>query len=175
MKTKKTLATLLILIIISSGCKKQTFAQITQHKGNIEQHTYGELLTNNTNPKDSIKQTFLNNTNEKQSPVKITASKLFYNQYTNHKDIKIAYKNISKKDIQAMKIEWYCENSFNEPAHGKFFYIQGKSSENITRLLKAGAARSQLWEDFSTDANTIIKVRAYYVLFTDGTTWTLNP
>lgn len=156
-----------------SGCKKKTPKNIALEKPKFEQHTSQDLTIKNKNKKDSIKELFANNKNEYKSPIKILSSRLLPNQYSNHKDIKITYKNVTKKDIKAIKLEWYCENSFNQPAHGKFFYIQGKSTENVTELLRAGSSQSQVWEDFSTDANKIIKARAFYVMFTDNTTWEL--
>lgn len=174
MKTKILL--LLTLTILNLGCKKPSSSQIAQKENKVRDYEKpAELLLYSKNPNDSIKQTFLNSKNEKDSPIKIISSRISTNEYTTHKDIKIVYKNIGKKNIKAIKMEWYCENSFDEPSHGKFFFIQGKSTANITKLLKAGTIKTQVWEDFSTDANTIIKTRAYFVMFTDGTTWQLTP
>lgn len=170
---KKTLLVLFNSIIMFSGCKKKITKNIAPEKPKFEQPIIQDLTTKNQNKKDSIKALFINNKNDQHSPIKIVSSKLLPNQYSNHKDIKIIYKNVTKKDIKAIKLEWYCENSFNEPAHGKFFYIQGKSTENVTELLRAGSSQFQIWEDFSTDANKIIKARAFYVMFTDNTTWEL--
>jgi hypothetical protein len=168
------------LIIIASGCEKKIAKGIptkTIPAKNIALHQidHEDSITRTQKIRDSIKKNFLNNKNENNSPIKILSSKILPNQYSNHKDIRITYKNTTKKNIKAIKLEWYCENSFEEPAHGRFFYIQGKSSEVITKLITAGKSQSQIWEDFSTDANKIVKVRAYYVMFTDGTTWELKP
>lgn len=171
---KKTLLLLFTLTIIASACQKKTSKNIAFTKLPIPQTTFEDSITKTKKLRDSIKQTFLNNKKELHSPVKIVSARLLPNQYSDHKDIRITYKNTTKKNIQAIKLEWYCENSFYEPAHGKFFYIQGKSTGIITKLVKSGTSHSQLWEDFSTDANKIIKARAYYVMFTDGTIWQLN-
>lgn len=168
---KKTLLVLFNLMIIL-GCKKKTSNSIIPKKPELEQTNFKNLPAKNK--KDSIKQLFTNNKNELHSPVKIVSYKLLPNQYSNHKDIQIVYKNATRKDIEAIKFEWYCENSFKEPAHGKYFYIQGKSREDVSELLKAGRIETRIWEDFSTDANKIIKARAYFVIFADGTTWELK-
>lgn len=128
----------------------------------------------NENNTSSIKDDFLKTKNSKNSPVKIVSSSLSRTQYSDHKDIKIVFKNSSKKDIQAIKLEWYCENSFDKPASSRYFYGKGRSTGEIVHLLKPGKIESKIWEDFSTDANRIIKVRAYYVVFTDGTKWELK-
>ncbi|MEN2486918.1 hypothetical protein AAYQ05_03875 [Flavobacterium sp. B11] len=108
------------------------------------------------------------------SPIKITKATLLNNDYSQHKDISITFKNLGKKNIKAIKFEWFCINSFDEPANGKYFYGEGRFTENSTYLLKANQSRTEFWEDFSTDANKIIKIRAYYIVFTDGTKWKLN-
>lgn len=156
-----------------SGCTKPKKKSIAAYKP-----VYSEVNHTNENhdyeKRKSIKNDFLNNKNAKNSPVKIIAAQLSQTQYSNHKDIKLVFKNSEKKDIQAVKFEWYCENSFDEPANSRFFYGEGRSTGEITYLLKAGTTRSKIWEDFSTDANRVIKARAYYVVFTDGTKWQLK-
>lgn len=121
-----------------------------------------------------IKKDFLDNKDEENSPVKIIAAKLSKSSYSDHKDIKLIFKNTGKKDIKAIKLEWYCENSFDEPANSRFFYGQGKSTAKVAYLLKSGDTKTKIWEDFSTDANKVIKARASYVVFTDGTKWELK-
>lgn len=54
-------------------------------------------LKNELSPSDSIKQSFLNMKGCKESPIKIISSKLLKNQYSDHKDIELTYKNVSKK------------------------------------------------------------------------------
>ncbi|MET3029055.1 hypothetical protein ABXT06_20430 [Flavobacterium sp. UW10123] len=107
------------------------------------------------------------------SCIKIIKAKLVKNHYSNHKDIEITYKNLGKKNIKAIKFEWFCLNSFNEPAHGRHFYGEGRFRENSTELIKSNETKTQYWEDFSTDANEIIKTRAYYIVYQDGTIWEL--
>jgi len=167
---KKTLL-LIHLIVIILSCDNKTSKDISPEPSLLK-NEYQE--SNAKNKTDSIKKSFTGNKNDLNSPVKIIASKLLPNKYSDHKDIKITYKNTTKKNIKAIKLEWYCENSFNEPAHGKFFYIQGLSREKVSKLLKAGTTQSQTWEDFSTDANKVIKVRVYYIIYSDGTTWELK-
>lgn len=81
---------------------------------------------------------------------------------------------MSKKSIKAIRFEWYCENAFDKPASGKNFFIKGQSKGYTNIFLKSNEKRYQVWEDFSTDANTIISARAYLVVFSDGTKWNLK-
>lgn len=169
---KKYSIILFTLFLIIYGYSKIK-SKNTEHKTPryIEVNHQPEQLENKP---VSLKDDFLNNKKANTSPVKIIESKLSRSQYSDHKDIKIVFKNSGKKDIQAIKFEWYCENSFDEPANGRYFYGEGKSTGEITYLLKAGQTRTKVWEDFSTDANEIIKARAYYIVFTDGTKWKLK-
>lgn len=170
---KKSFIIILNLIFIFSACQNKKQITNLVYTPTYKEIKNEDISAKNKNTRDSIKENFLNK-NDSNNPIKIISSQLFKNEYSNHKDIKIVYKNSTKKNIKAIKLEWYCENSFNEPAHGKFFYIQGKSTEDISELLKAGHISSRIWEDFSTDAYKILKARAYYVAFTDGTTWELK-
>ncbi len=167
------LFTFIIAFSIMS-CNKNTGLKKTETHNKLAYNEVKPVELVKENSPQSIKENFLNNEKAKNSPIKIISSQLFKNPYSNHKDIKIVFKNASKKDIQALKLEWYCENSFNEPANGKFFYEKGKSTGNIAQKIRVGSTKTFFLEDFSTDANVIIKARAYYVIFSDGSKWNLH-
>ena len=122
----------------------------------------------------SIKNSTANKSHLEKSPIKIIKATLLNNNYSHHKDIKVIYKNSSKKAIKAIKFEWFCINAFEEPASGNYFYGEGKFKGKTTDLIKPGEIKTEIWEDFSTDADKIIKIRAYYVVFNNGTKWQLN-
>jgi hypothetical protein len=169
---KKKLLLFSIAIFISCTEKKKAEHLDIQPEGHeiIPQEEQNENLSMS----DSIKKSFLDTLNTKESPVKIISAKLHKTQYSDHQDIELIYKNVSSKDIKAIRFEWYCENAFDKPASGKNFFIQGKSDGYTATLLKSKQTRSQVWEDFSTDANTIISARTYFVVFSDGTKWELK-
>ncbi|MET0944692.1 MAG: hypothetical protein ABWY22_04755, partial [Flavobacterium sp.] len=121
--------TLFLVIVLATSCitknKKDQFSM--KKKINSYQVTKQVDIQNDlSSPSDSIKQSFLNTIDCKESPIKIISSKLLKNQYSDHKDIELTYMNVSKKKIGAIRFEWYCENAFNKPASGKFFFIKGK-------------------------------------------------
>lgn len=161
-----------IILTISGGCTKinkkapQNETQITPQPEIIIVEKIKDSL--------NLKEKFLDTTNTKNSPVRILSSKLLKNAYSDHKDIELIYKNVSKKDIKAIKFEWYCENAFDKPASGRSFFIKGEYTGKATFLLKKQKTASKVWEDFSTDAHTIIAVRAYEAIFTNGTKWKLR-
>lgn len=157
-----------VIIISCNKTNKKEFSDHTQTNPKTEQNYSNKLSFN-----DSIKQVLLDTTNTHNSPIRIISSKIFNDPYSDHKNIKITYKNVTKKDIKGIKFEWYCLNSFEKPASGKSFFVKGKSTGIVTDYLKKGKTKSKIWEDFSTDALTIPSVRAYEVIFNDGTTWKL--
>ncbi|MBF4467305.1 hypothetical protein [Flavobacterium sp. LC2016-12] len=172
MKTKA----LFLVILIATSCINKNRIDHFSMKKELNSHQVNTQIDfqSDLSPSDSIKQEFLNTQNNIGSPIKIISSKLLKNQYSDHKDIKLVYKNVSKKKIGAIRFEWYCENAFNKPASGKFFFIKGKSEGTTHLAINSRQTRSQIWESFSTDAKTIISARAYFVAFSDGTTWKLH-
>lgn len=168
MKTK--ILTLIILILVSCTNQNKTSNLAIHNKASYKQIEPQNILT----PSDSLKKSFTETLNTDESPVQIISSKLSDTQYSDHKDIKLTYKNVSKKSIKAIKFEWYCENALEKPASGRFFFVKGKSEGYSDILLKPKETRSQIWEDFSTDANKIIKARVHFVMFSNGTNWELK-
>lgn len=168
---KKIILTFIIPILISCTNKKSNAT-----KPILQDNTNGKI-TEEKNEKeiiDSVKHNFLDTQKTKNSPVKIISAKLLKNQYSDHKDIQLTYKNTTRKNIKAIKFEWYCENVFDKPASGQFFFVKGISRGHTDILLEPRKTTSKTWEDFSTDAHAIIAARAYLVVFTDGTQWELK-
>jgi len=168
---KKIILAFIILILISCTNKKsnkpEPIIQENNSSKNTEENKEEKII-------DSVKHNFLDTQKNKNSPVKIISATLLNNQYSDHKDIKLTYKNITRKNIKAIKFEWYCENAFDKPASGQFFFVKGITRGHTDILLKSRRVESKIWEDFSTDAYTIIAARAYYVVFADGTKWELK-
>lgn len=169
-KISKVWTITLLILFAAISCNRANIKESATHKQtfSLAEEKIQEPIS------DTLKQNFLNTTNIQNSPVKIISSKLLKNQYSEHKDIELIYKNVSKKKITAIRFEWYCENAFNKPANGKFFFVKGKAEGYTNKALKTKESRSEIWEDFSTDAKTIISARAYFVSFSDGTNWKLN-
>lgn len=168
---KKIIVTFIVIILLSCTNKKSNkttpIIQDDNHIKNTTEINEKEII-------DSVKHNFLNTQKSKNSPVKIISFKLLKNQYSDHKDIQLTYKNTTRKNIKAIKLEWYCENVFDKPASGQFFFVKGISRGHTDIILKSQKTTSKIWEDFSTDAHTIIAARAYFVVYTDGTQWELK-
>lgn len=161
--------------ILLFGCTQ------SQQKKNLAfekiQANIPRTISQNTKEETDSLSTNKNNTNSdnnNQSTITIVKSSLSKNLYSDHKDIKITFKNSGKKTIKAIKLEWHCINSFDEPANGRNFYGEGTFEGKSTSLLKPGQVQIKTWEDFSTDASKITKVRANCIVFTDGTKWEIQ-
>lgn len=87
------------------------------------------------------------------------------------KTIRISYQNISSKTIEAIKLRWYCEDAFGEPAllynDREFTIGDGRNNDQ----LKPGTSGTIEWEGMSVDLHKVISAWAYEVAFSDGTTW----
>jgi len=168
----KNLKKMRTAIILFFSCKI-LFFKCSKPEQTTKQNIENVSVTKNKRAA-SAQMNASNNKKIEISPIKIKEARLLKNQYSDHKDIKITFKNLGKKDIKAIKFEWFCVNSFEKPASGRFFFAEGRFTENITYLIKSGRSKTEIWEDFSTDANKIIKIRAYYIVYTDGTKWGLD-
>lgn len=166
---KKTLLLIFSSLILFLKCDHQKQEKKAPVK--LENHSKeNESKTDTHSTEKSISKT----TNSADYPIKIVKATLIDNSYSHHKDIKIIYKNSSRKTIKAIKLKWFCINAFEEPASGNYFYGEGNFNGNITCLIKPGETKSKIWEDFSTDADKIIKVIVYYIVYNDGSKWELN-
>lgn len=161
-----------IILTISGGCTK--INKKTQQHEIQKTPRAATIIAEKIRDSLNLKEQFLDTTNIKTSPVKILSAKLLKNAYSDHKDIELIYKNVSNEDIKSIKFEWYCENAFDKPASGRNFYIKGKTTGNSTIYLKKQQTQTKIWEDFSTDANTIISARPYEILYSNGSKWILE-
>ncbi len=163
---------LLIITILFFNCNKNKHASSNYTK-NKKQH----LVENNNILKDSshfYKKDSTTENKKENIDIKIIKATIRESSYSDHKDIEIVFKNTGKKTIKAIKFEWSCVNSFDEPANGKYFYAEGNYKEKSAILLKPGQTQTEYWEDFSTDADKVTKIKATYIVYTDCTKWKLH-
>ena len=92
-------------------------------------------------------------------------------EYSNYKSVKISYKNVTDKDIKAIRFKWYGLNAFDEPADCGNSSNEGFGSGYMDDGLKAGKTTSGTWSISSRDGDRIIKAWPYEVVFKDGTKW----
>lgn len=165
---KNIMIILFSTVLLFFNCGKPTESKSKKYQSDLQSPSVKTL--NLKSNKSTATKTCISQT----SPIKITEATLSKNLYSDHKDIRVTFKNTGKKSIKAIKFEWFCKNSFDEPANGRYFYGEGRFIQKSTHLLKHKQTKSEFWEDFSTDADKIIEIRAYYIVFADGTKWILN-
>ena len=114
---KKVILLICICGVIFS-CKTETEKSIEETDKLIQELKLKEEAEQRTKEilEKSSKEFYTDTTGMSGCPVIVYKSKLVEKEYSNYKDIKLYYKNISKKDISAIRFEWYGENAFNEPA-----------------------------------------------------------
>lgn len=168
---KKILFLILGIILLFLSChqpKKEKTVSIKSEKIIKENKSKSNIADNLLVTENTSK-----NKKQEVAPIQIIKTILLKNDYSHHKDIKIVYKNSSKKAIKAIKMDWFCINAFEKPANGHYFYGEGNFKGDVTNLIKPGETKSEIWEDFSTDADKIIRINVNYVVYNDGTKWEL--
>ncbi|MFH6988587.1 hypothetical protein ACHRVW_12670 [Flavobacterium collinsii] len=157
---------ILILSLVSFQKKSGAFPGVNYRSVKPIEVKSSELLGDTTKRKYLDKCIWVN------APVKIISSTLMNNEYSSFKDIRLTFKNVTKKNIQAIKFQWYTENALGEPSNLKSsFYLRGESCGLYTDLLKTKKISTVVFEEFSSDAKRIISAQAYEVVFSDGTKW----
>lgn len=121
------------------------------------------------------KNRLLDTTGISKSPILILKSQIVEIDYSNKKNIRLIYKNVSNKKITAIRFEWYGENAFNEPAEMGSYTSPGEGGGFTEQLLAPGKTNDSEWDIYSKDAKKVITARAYEVAFSDGTSWKLHP
>lgn len=107
------------------------------------------------------------------APVIITSFKSVKQEYSNYRNVRASWKNISGKTIAGLRFRWYGVNAFNEPAEF------GISSDGIGQgfsdsPLGSGKSDSGEWSVLSKDLKKLVIFYPYEVAFDDGSKWTLN-
>ena len=163
---------LVILMVLFYSCNKKNSSKENSSKKNdlkqlkfISRNPFLDRYKNGSMKVDTT------STSAEELPVEIIKAEIHKNEYSDHKNIHVIFKNSSTKSIKAIKFEWFCLNSFDKPASTHYFFIKGKFKEKHTALIQPGKTEEVIWEDFSTDANSISFIRAYLVVYVDGSKW----
>lgn len=109
-----------------------------------------------------------------KSPIKVTSSSLVKKEYSNYKDIRLTYKNVSNKPVSGIRFEWYGENAFGEPADMGSSFNSGEGRGFTDETLRPGKSTYGEWSILSRDAKKILYARPYEVVYSDGTKWKLR-
>jgi hypothetical protein len=173
MNTYKLLFGLFITSIVYSCNNKN--ANSTKSTDNVQEFIDSMNIARRADSavKQTIKNIYIDTAGSYQSPVKIIKAWFTKREYSSYKDVAVTYKNTSGKKIEALRINWYGENAFNEPAD-MMSAVDGVSGGYSDEPLKAGQTRTSEWNVMSRDGKKILRAWVTEVVFSDGTKWELR-
>jgi hypothetical protein len=165
-KNNKYIYTVCISLVFLIGCKTPEEKEKEQHvKDSITSIVLERLAKNRI-------ENLFNNKELKNAPVQVVYCKFVPRDYSEDKNVEIGYKNISKKNIIAVKFSWYGENIYGEPAH--MLTGNGYAGGSSELLIKPQEEATVTWNTFSRDGKKILGSRPEEVVFEDGTKWILS-
>lgn len=164
---KRKIETIKLEQAIRSGLNKDSITDIINSTNRIE-YIVNDIET-------LYKNNLLDTAGVYKAPVKVIAARLVQREYSNYKDIRLTYKNVSNKTITAIRFSWYGLNSFNEPADmGSTLIRAGFGGGFTDGRLMPGKSNSGTWEILSKDGKKVVLAWPYEVAFEDGTKWKLE-
>ncbi len=108
------------------------------------------------------------------APVKIVSAKLVEREYSSYKDMRLSYKNVSDKKIDAIRFRWYGLNAFGEPADMGTSLSRGFGGGFTDDPLSPGRSDYGEWGILSRDGKKVVLAWPTEVVFTDGTKWEIG-
>lgn len=169
--------TIFISLLFLVGCsrQKETKVEITKQSKEDSIQLLADKVADSAvmamEIENDYKGSFKDEKLTKESPIEILSAEFIKRSYSNYKDVRIKYKNVSDKKIEAIRFEWYGENAFGEPAD--MGSRDGKGQGFTDDPINPGKLDSGVWSVLSSDGKKVIGARAYEVMFTDGTKWNL--
>lgn len=130
--------------------------------------------------KDLSKRIYFDDTlGIENAPVKVLSANPVEQDYSNYKNIRLKFKNVSGKNISGIKFRWYGLNVFGDPADMGMGSASSEFGKGIGAgftddLLKAGSSKSSTFGISSSDLKKVIKAWPFEVAFEDGTKWVLK-
>lgn len=121
-----------------------------------------------------IRDALLDTTGISAAPVRVLSARLVTQEYSNYKDIRLTWKNVSTKKIAAVRFKWYGTNAFGEPADMGTSLYEGFGSGFSDDPLSPGRTDSGEWSIMSRDGKKVVAAWPYEVAFEDGTKWELR-
>lgn len=105
------------------------------------------------------------------APVKILNAKIVKREYSDYRNIRVSYKNISGKIISAIRFSWYGETAFGEPAEMGNVAADGIGGGFTETELSPNEDNTSEWDILSRNAKKVVKVWITEVAYKDGTKW----
>lgn len=167
---KKNIYIVLIFIAFSCNQNSQSSHSNNDSIGGMSETEWKAHWMDSVRKKTNQEIAFSDTPKTQDVPVKIISARPVKQEYSSYKDVSLTYKNVSGKNIEAIKFSWYGMNAFGEPAD---MGIEDGLGRGFTdSKLRVGKTTTSEWSVLSKDLKKITKAWAYEVVFEDGTKWT---
>lgn len=123
--------------------------------------------------KDMVRNVYIDTAGLSEAPVKVLSFKFITEEYSSYKSVRLSWKNISKKRINAIRFKWYGLNAFNEPADmGTGF--SGLGGGYTDDPLSPGQSDAGTYSSITRDGKKLVLAWPYEVVFADGAKWKIG-
>lgn len=166
----KIMLHVLILIIILS-CKEEPHIKTPE-----EQKRYDSIYKAIKKESDDHMVSLLTDTTGVwESPIQVLSYKITKDEYASFKQVELTVKNISDKNVDAVRFKWFGFDAFGDPATGMGHpfedgYGGGYSDETI----KPGNVETYTWRTTSTNLKKLKNAWPVEVVYEDGSKWELK-
>jgi hypothetical protein len=165
-----------IICLLVIACKDKGYESETKDTDSIHGMTVKEYKDHfvDSLTKTTTKKIFMDTAGISNAPVKVISAKMVQEEYSKYKSVRLTYKNVSGKKIEAIKFNWYGIDAFGEPADmGSFMDGVGGGLDDDP--LGPGKSSTSTWSILSRNGKKVELAWAYEVAFSDGTKWKLKP
>lgn len=104
------------------------------------------------------------------APIKILSAIVVKQEYSSYRNVRLTFKNVSEKRIEAARFKWYAETAFGEPADIGIL-AKGFGAGEMDQPLASGKSRTLTWMSNSSDAKNIKMAWPCEIIFADGSKW----
>lgn len=110
-----------------------------------------------------------------KAPIIISKAEFVSKTYSNYRSVSLTYKNVSDKNVTAIRFSWKGTNSFGEPADAGSISHEGYGGGFADELtMKPGETETGEWDILSKDGRIIVMAWPTEVVFSDGTKWLIK-
>ncbi len=180
MKANLVLLTVCAALISCGGQKPQTKEQDDAYYDSLSIERTGKTISERAREStDSLlnkisSDVYMDTAGLSKAPVKVIKALLFKKEYSSYRDIRVTYKNVSKKTVTAIKFRWKGTNAFGDPADMGSSLQEGYGGGFTDDSLHPGRTEVSEWSILSRDGKKVELAWAYEVVFSDGTKWELE-
>lgn len=168
--------TIILICTLFFSCKSSTERKLDEAEKELNAIRIQEQADSAV--RAQIKKSAMDTTGLWMAPIIITKAILVKNSsYSEDRDVRLTYKNISGKTIDGIRFKWYGETVFGDPADMGGIDINGYEGFGggyTEDQILPGKSVTNTWDINSHNAKRIIMAWPTEVAFSDGTKWELK-